>query len=87
MSVTPEVSQPVMAPYVAMAAAASSSYHVTAASRSALLVNVPVKFGAMSRPPAAFCREGRACKAGGWGLGMARLRCGRHPRWEGLTIS
>ena len=40
MSVTPETHQPAMAPYFAVAAAASESYSVAAAFRSALLVKV-----------------------------------------------
>ena len=45
MSVTPETHQPAMAPYVAVAAAASESYSVAAVFRSALLVNVEVQAG------------------------------------------
>ena len=46
MSVTPETHQPAMAPYFAVAAAASESYSLAAAFRSALLVKVwPVQAG------------------------------------------
>ena len=40
MSVTPEMHQPAMAPYFAVAASASESYSLAAAFRSALLVKV-----------------------------------------------